>query len=624
VTTLSADELETPYWLLTDEPSDRRLPRLLRDGLRPLANIVRRAAPGAALTIAVLQVAYGAVTAAALLATTAAFAAVLAAGTGAGTGFAAMVTAGALVALLYATRGAIETGVGLAQARLLPAVRRVAGETLFGSTLRVELSAFDDPAFYDRMHRARDRGLARIDQGLQDTVTLISSAVAVVAAAGSLGVLHPVLLPVLLIGVLAQGWATLRAARFGYTSANRTISLRRRQWMIADLATAREAAPEIRACQAEPFVLGEYRQIAGTLRDHETAVGRAQAKTLAIGRATAGIGIIATFALLGVLVHAGWVELAVAGAAVIAIRTATTALTQLVLAANQLADHALYIADYQIFLADTATRARPVTGRPAPVAPNRITLHDVGFNYPNAQHGRPALRELNLTIHAGQTVALVGENGSGKTTLAKLIAGLYRPTTGRITWDGVDVDEIDPASLADRVVMVQQEPVRWPHTARANVRIGRHDVADPDGSRLRNAAAEANADEVIDGLPRRWDTLLSTSFRGGHDLSGGQWQRLAVARGLYRDARLLIWDEPTAPLDAKAEYAVYESLRRMAGDHTVILITHRLASVRHADRIYLLHEGRIAEQGTHSELLATGGRYAQLTELQARLQPTRL
>jgi ABC-type multidrug transport system fused ATPase/permease subunit len=165
--------------------------------------------------------------------------------------------------------------------------------------------------------------------------------------------------------------------------------------------------------------------------------------------------------------------------------------------------------------------------------------------------------------------------------------------------------------------------VRWPHTARANVRVGRHDRPDPYGDALGRAAAEARADEVVARLTHGWDTLLSRYFRGGHELSGGQWQRLAVARGLYRDAPVLIWDEPTAPLDARAEFAVYESLRDLARGRTVILITHRLASVRYADRIYLLHEGRLVEQGRHADLLAAGGRYAELYELQTALNVVR-
>jgi ABC-type multidrug transport system fused ATPase/permease subunit len=167
--------------------------------------------------------------------------------------------------------------------------------------------------------------------------------------------------------------------------------------------------------------------------------------------------------------------------------------------------------------------------------------------------------------------------------------------------------------------MVQQLPIRWPRSARDNVRLGRHKRSDPTGEALTRAAQQAHALEVIERLPEGWETLLSREFTGGQDLSVGQWQRLAIARGLYRDAPLVIWDEPAAPLDAKAEYTVYESLRKLAADRTVILITHRLASIRNADRILFLECGSLVEQGTHDELLRINGRYAELYRLQAQL-----
>jgi ATP-binding cassette subfamily B protein len=348
-------------------------------------------------------------------------------------------------------------------------------------------------------------------------------------------------------------------------------------------------------------------------------VALAQARTQVAGRCATGIALGAAFTVLGLLLAAGWIQLAAAGTAVLAIRSAFGALGRLVRAGNQLFEQGLYVSDYQAFLADAKRRHRPARPRTAPAAPAAIGLHGVGFRYPGGDHGF-ALHGVDLTVHAGQTVALVGENGSGKTTLAKLVAGLYRPTAGRVCWDGVDVDELDPESVAARVMMVFQAPVRWPHTARTNVRIGRYDRDDPGDQALREVARLAGADRVAEGLPHGWDTLLTSYFRDGQDLSGGQWQRLAVARGLFRDAPVLIWDEPTAPLDAKAEYAVYESLRRLAHGRTVILITHRLASVRNCDRIVLLHEGTVAEQGTHDTLMAAGGRYAELYTLQSRMQ----
>jgi ABC-type multidrug transport system fused ATPase/permease subunit len=594
--------------------------RRLLASIRPVVSMIRRAAPRDAVVVLVLQTVSGALTAFGLLATLDVLEELLAARP-TGERLLAAAPALALVAAAFAMRGLCDAGVAVANARIVPATRRVAEEGVFAAAVRVELSAFDDPDFYDRLHRARDRGVLYLERASQCLVQLIGALLALLAASGSVAVLHPALLPVLLLGVVPEGWAVLRAARLEYASMARIVALTRRTTMISELTTKREAAAEIRACQAEEFVLADYRAAGDALRDQEILVGVAQARTKAYGRALAGLGIAATFAALGLLLNLGWVPLAVAGTAVLAIRSATGALNTLVLAANELFEQSLYIADYQRFLDDAAARSpagSPTRGaKPAPDRPRRIALERVSFAYTGAD--RPAIRDVSLTVDAGQTIALVGENGSGKTTVAKLIAGLYRPTAGRITWDGADMAGLDPVSVADRVVMVLQDPVHWPHTARQNVTVGRHDRVDPDGVALREAALVSRADEVVAILPKGWETLLSRYFRGGRDLSGGQWQRLAIARGLYRDAPLLIWDEPTAPLDARAEYAVYESLRALAGGRTVVLITHRLASVRHADRIYLLHGGELAEQGSHDELMAAGGRYAELYTLQAKL-----
>ncbi len=617
-----AAELETPYWRLDQEddaPTDaRHLVRRLRLACKPVVATVKEAGARPALATALLQVVSGSATAFGILATSGALEELLASGPSAER-MATALPALVLVVAAYAGRGAVDAGVASAQARLVPAVRRVAEERLFDVSLRVELSTFEDPGFYDRMHRARDRGLLHLERATENLIELLGASLAVLAATAALLVLHPILVPVLALCVVPHAWAVVRSAQLEYTSMARTVTLRRRVGMIADLATKREPAPEIRACQAQPFVLDQYRYAADLLRDQEVRVGLAQARARVVGRALAGVGVGATYGALVLLLQAGSVPLAVAGTAVIAIRGATGALTRLVLAANELFEHALYIADYQAFLTDAGAHVRPSGRLTAPRKPRRISLDAVGFRYPGDGGDSPALRAVTLTIDAGETIALVGENGSGKTTLAKLIAGLYQPTEGRITWDGVDIAEFDPPTLSDRIVMVQQEPVHWPYSARDNVRIGRHNRFDPDEEALREAAARSRTDEVVDQLPHGWKTLLSKYFRNGHELSGGQWQRLAVARGLYRDAPLLIWDEPTAALDAKAEFAVYESLREMAGGRTVILITHRLASVRCADRIYLLHHGALVEQGTHEALLSAGGRYAELHDLQAQL-----
>ncbi|WP_327102909.1 ABC transporter ATP-binding protein [Nonomuraea glycinis] len=607
------EELVTPYWHLDRPDGSRRTPRQLLAVTGPVLRLIWRSGRRSAIAILVLQLAAGAAMAGGLLTSVAVLDELLAAGA-APDRLVAAAPGLALVAAILALRGAAEAAVELARARLEPALRRAAEERLFAAALDVRLADFDDADFYDGLHRARDRGLFHLDRAVGNTIDLLGAVCGVTAAVAGLAVLHPLLVPLLVAGMIPEAWAVLTVARRGYAGMRSMVTLDRRVQMLAELSTEREAAAELRACQAEPYVLAEYRQVADVLQKRETQVGVSMARGRTAGRALAGLALAGVLAVLGLMLHAGWIAPAGAGAAVIAVRVAAAALRQLTQAANQLFEQSLYVADYHDFLADADARKPPAAGVPAPRSPGRVTLHGVGFVYPGRQ--APALCDIDLTIGAGQTIALVGENGSGKTTLARLLAGLYRPTSGTMRWDGTDTALLDPRTLADRVVLVPQHPVRWPHDARTNVRIGRHDRPDPGDHALREAASLAAAGDVVTGLPAGWQTLLSKHFKGGHELSAGQWQRLAVARGLFRDGALLIWDEPTAPLDAKAEYTVYETLRALAGERTVLLITHRLTSVRHADRIYLLHQGRVAEEGTHEELLALRGHYAELYALQ--------
>ncbi|MCK2218784.1 ATP-binding cassette domain-containing protein [Actinomadura sp. ATCC 31491] len=612
---MTADgELVRPYWRLDEPETDLGLRRMI--GRLPatagaVLAVVARASPRHAALVLALEVVSAAATACGLLATAGALERLLSAD------LVTALPAMGLVAGAYALRGAVGAATAAAHARVPPAVRRVAEGELFAAALRVELAAFDDPDFFDRMQRARDRALFHLGRAVDNAVELVSAALAVGAALVAVAVLHPALLAVLLVVVLPSGWSVQRSTRLAYRFMTRTVTLNRRVRMLTDLAMGREPAAEIRACQAEGFLLREYGAVADALRDQEVGVAVAQVRVRAAGRALSGLGTGLTFAALGGLLQAGWIPLAVAGAAVMAVRTGSASLSRLVLAANQLLEQGLYVRDYQRFVAESRTRTAAGGTRPAPARPELVEVRDVCFRYPGGD--RPALRGVSLTARAGRTVALVGENGSGKSTLAKILAGLYAPGRGSVRWDGVDLAELDPRDVADRITLVPQAPVRWPHTARVNVRAGRHDRPDPGDLALEAAARLSGADAVVAGLPSGWETLLSKAFHGGHELSGGQWQRLAIARGLFRDTPLIVWDEPAAPLDPRAEFALYESLRGLAAGRVVVLITHRLASARNADHIYLLHEGVVAEHGSHDELIAAGGRYAELYGLQARM-----
>jgi ATP-binding cassette subfamily B protein len=259
-------------------------------------------------------------------------------------------------------------------------------------------------------------------------------------------------------------------------------------------------------------------------------------------------------------------------------------------------------------------------GRAAPaVIRQGVEFHHVTFRYPGAS--QDALHDINLTLRPGEKIALVGENGAGKTTLVKLLTRLYDPTSGAITLEGVDLRELDPASLHQRIGVIFQDFVQYHLTARENIGFGQVEALD-DAARVQAAAQKSGAHPILAALPQGYDTMLGRWFAGpgekdGHDLSIGQWQKVALARAFMRDAPVLILDEPTASLDARAEYEIFVRFRELAADRTAILISHRFSTVRMADRILVLEGGHILEQGTHSELLALGGRYASLFNLQA-------
>ncbi|MGP3956011.1 ABC transporter ATP-binding protein [Nonomuraea sp. 3N208] len=585
----------------------RRLPSLVAQAMR----MAWRASPRDTVAAVVLNLLGGVFTAFGLLATTGVLTALFSEGPTPDRVVAALPSL-ALVATAAALRTAVQAGAGWAQSRLDPQVSRQTEERLYGLTSRVDLVAYDDPDFHDALQRARLRGVAMADQVVSAAVDVLTAAVGIAAVAGVLGVLHPVLLPLLLLAVLPDAWAMVRSARMRYATLYALIPANRRKWIIGELLANREPAAEVRSFTMRGFLLRMYDAVAKAEQDVMLKLAKRQTFARLAGEALGGLGTGLVYVALGVLLAIGAIPLAVAGTAVLAIRSAQQSLGNLMYATNRLYEEGLYFTDFLEFCADAEHR---VSGsRPAALPPGfqRITAREVTFTYPGAEE--PALRDVTIEIKQGEVIAFVGENGSGKTTLAKILSGLYEPDSGAVLWDDTDLKQVNPEDLRLRTAVIAQDHTRWPLTARYNITMG----TDKGDEALHAAAGVAGADEVIADLPHGYRTLLDRRFKDGHELSGGQWQRIAVARGFHRDADLLICDEPTAALDARAEHALFERIRTHSDGRTVLLITHRLASVRYADRIYVLDHGKVTEQGDHDALMALDGLYADLYSLQAR------
>ncbi|MFD8764786.1 ABC transporter ATP-binding protein [Streptomyces mirabilis] len=530
----------------------------------------------------------------------------------------ALITVAAVMLLGALLRAASTYATG----RLEPKVERVATELYLERAAAVELSAIEDDAFHKLLDTAQ-YGASSARRMIAIATRVVNAMISLIAAAGVLTVLHPALLPLLVTMTLPSAWSSLTIARRRYESFHTWVQHARAGHLISSLLTEPAAAPEIRVHGVGPFLLRHFRSMSETAEAEQARLARLSARTGLVAAGWTGIATVATYATLGGLLLAGAMALSVAGTAVIAIRTGSASLDTLVLEVNSLHEEALFVGDLQRLYVEAAERAIPVGGEPLPDDPSEIRFENVTFTYPGAST-RPALADVTLRLPLGKIVALVGENGSGKTTLVKLLAGLYTPERGRILWDGVDAATADRQQLAERIAMVAQDFKRWPFTARVNVAVGRASAPLTD-ERVTSSVAEAGAEDVVADLPRGLDTLLARGFSGGHELSGGQWQRLGIARAAYRRGRILIVDEPTAALDARAELEVFDKIRALAGSgQTVVLITHRLASVRHADLVHVLEQGRLVESGSPDELLAKGGVYAELYSLQAEQFTTKV
>ncbi|AWN46444.1 ABC transporter ATP-binding protein [Methylobacterium terrae] len=478
----------------------------------------------------------------------------------------------------------------------------------------LDLAQFEDSAVQDRLERARRQVawrsnlIGQLLGQLQDLVTAITLAVAV-------GTMLPGLVLLLVLALIPAFLNELHFNARGYRLAWRRSPDRRETDYLRYLGADAHSAKEVKLFGLAHHLAERFRDLAARLLAENRELARHRALA---GGAFATLGTLAYYAAYLVIAGealAGTLtvgDLTFLGGAFLRLRGLVEGL---LLGASQLLGQAQYLDDlFSFFTIAPTIRSRPGA---LPV-PERLregfVFEDVGYRYPGEE--RWAVRHLSLRIRAGEVVALVGENGAGKTTVVKLLARLYAPTEGRILLDGRDLAEYDLDSLRARIGVIFQDFMRFDFTAGDNIAVGRIEAReDRDGIAL--AARRALADAVIERLPASYDQRLGRRFEDGVELSGGEWQKVAIARAYRRDAAVLVLDEPTAALDAGAEAEVFRRFADLAAGRTALLISHRFSTVRRADRIVVLAGGRVLEEGTHAALVARAGRYAELFELQA-------
>ncbi len=478
----------------------------------------------------------------------------------------------------------------------------------------LDVTVYEDPVFYDRLERARVQATDRLAM-IQQMGRLIQQSVTAIAFSAVLVYYSPFLLFLLIAGIVPAFLGESHFAFLTYAKNFRQTPIRRQMDYLRQVGGSKEAAKELKLFNLSDYLTNRFSALSQRIYEENVALNR---RRLFWGGLLAIVGQLGYYGAYGYSIYRtiqGHYSIGDLTLITTAIMQAMSNIQQAFSTASGVADQALFLTDLLAFFEMKPRVESKVNGlkTPRPIV-RGFEFRNVSFAYPGTT--RRVLKDFNFTLRPGERVALIGENGQGKTTIVKLITRLYDPTEGEILLDGIDLREYDLDDLHSEIGVIFQDFMRYEMTARENIAVGRIEVAYAP-EEIEYAAEKSLAASVIAKLDGGYDQMLGRRFEGGVDLSGGEWQKIALARAYLRDAQLLILDEPTASLDARSELEVFERFAELTFGKMALLISHRFSTVRMADRIVVLEAGQLVEEGTHAQLMALGGRYAAMFEMQA-------
>jgi len=478
----------------------------------------------------------------------------------------------------------------------------------------LDIASYEDPVFYDKLERARVQGTDRLGM-IQAIGRVLQQIITSVTLAAGILVYSPWLLLVLIAAVVPAFLGESHFAFLGYSLAFSQTPVRRQLDYLRVLGASKESAKELKLFALGPFLTAQFRRLSKGIYHQNVSLAKRRFWAGSLLSLLSTAGYYGTYAWVIYQTVVGNLSVGVMTFLTGAIAGTSTNIQLMFSTFSGIADQALFLTDLlEFFGVRPAVRSRP-NALPVPRPIRRgFEFRDVSFVYPGTS--RLVLDHLNFRLEADARIALIGENGQGKTTIVKLLTRLYDPTEGQILLDGMDLREYNLEDLCSQIAVIFQDFMRYDFTAADNIAVGQiREQRNP--LKIEAAARKSLAHGVVARLPRGYEQMLGRRFEGGVDLSLGEWQKVALARAYLRDAQLLILDEPTASLDARSEHEVFERFAELTAGKMAVLISHRFSTVRMADRILVLENGRIAEEGNHAQLISRRGRYSEMFELQA-------